>query len=92
MTRLADLTRKPGYYSNPHDQWIAKEIAKANGDTQHQLAQDLAAINRLASYANLRDGGNMPRPDYASNIGAIVLYCALVALPGIIWAIWEWWL
>jgi hypothetical protein len=92
MTHLADQNKGPGFFRSG-DQWIAEERAKANGDTQHQLAQDLAAINRLAGYANLRDGGNMPRPDRSGNAAAIIVLSAVAMAVGSIgYAIWEWWL
>ena len=93
MTHITDPNKGPGYYSTPRDQWIADECAKADGDRQHSLAHELADIDRLASYANLRNGGNMPRPDYALNAAAvIVVICAAVSLAGMAWAIWTWWM
>jgi len=91
MAALERISQRP-----TGEQWrehLRKHAAKADGDRQHSLAHELAEIDRLASYANLRNGGNMPKHDHALNAAAvIVVLCAAVSLAGMAWAIWTWWM
>jgi hypothetical protein len=89
MAALERISQRP-----TGEQWrehLRKHAAKADGDRQHRLAHELADVDRLAIYANPRDGGMMPEPDRGGNAAMIVVLCAAVSLPGI-WFALQWWL